>query len=206
MASKAKGRDPEMPAWHFRSGTPHLTLPQDFSNDLFSTSQGILGLHLVGRQTRGSEATLISLTSPAQRQHDGRPLLELVSNTRADWLQLEVRSADGLRTEVIKLPGGSPFTVGWVRMALSVEPRQVVLFVECEEAVVLKLKEGGRILTLDFPHDLKVTFSSTAGNKASKFNVSLLTQTLTVCYLHGSVPKKVVGLSNRLIASNKKSF
>ncbi|KAK7160533.1 hypothetical protein R3I93_008242 [Phoxinus phoxinus] len=170
VASKAKSRDPEMPAWRFRSGTPHLTVPQDFSDYLFSTSQGVLGLHLVGRQTRGSEATLISLTSPAQRQHDGRPLLELVSNTRADWLQLEVRSADGLRTEVIKLPGGSPFTVGWVRMALSVEPRQVALFVECEEAVVLKRKEGGRVLTLDFPQDLKVTFSSTAGNKASKFS------------------------------------
>ncbi|XP_067276133.1 kielin/chordin-like protein [Pseudorasbora parva] len=165
VVSKAKGRDPGTPAWRFRSSTPHLTLRQ------FSTSQGVLGLHLVGRQTRGSEATLISFISPAQPQHDRRPLLELVSNTRADLLQLEFRSADGLRPEVIKLPGGSPFTAGgWVRMALSVEPRQVVLFVECEEAVVLKLKGGGRILTLDFPHDLQVTFSSTAGNKASKFS------------------------------------
>lgn len=177
LVSKAKGRDPEMPAWRFRSRTPHLTLPQDLSDYLFSTSQGALGLHLVGRQTKGSEATLISFISPAHLQHDGRPLLELVSNPQENWLQLEFRSANG-QPEVIKLPGGNPFIAGgWVRMALSVEPRQVVMFLECDEAVVLKLKEGGRILTLDFPHDLQVTFSSTAGNKASKFNVSLLTQT-----------------------------
>ncbi|XP_067246073.1 kielin/chordin-like protein [Chanodichthys erythropterus] len=170
LVSKAKGRDPEMPAWRFRSRTPHLTLPQDLSDYLFSTSQGVLGLHLVGRQTKGSEATLISFISPAHLQHDGRPLLELVSNTKENWLQLEFRSVNG-QPEVIKLPGGNPFIAGgWVRMALSVEPRQVVMFLECDEAVVLKLKEGGRILALDFPHDLQVTFSSTAGNKASKFN------------------------------------
>ncbi|XP_048024025.1 kielin/chordin-like protein isoform X3 [Megalobrama amblycephala] len=170
LVSKAKGRDPEMPAWRFRSRTPHLTLPQDLSDYLFSTSQGVLGLHLVGRQTKGSEATLISFISPAHLQHDGRPLLELVSNTKENWLQLEFRSANG-QPEVIKLPGGNPLIAGgWVRMALSVEPRQVVMFLECNEAVVLKLKEGGRILTLDLPHDLQVTFSSTAGNKASKFN------------------------------------
>ncbi|XP_067245483.1 kielin/chordin-like protein [Chanodichthys erythropterus] len=170
LVSKAKGRDPEMPAWRFRSRMPHLTLPQDLSDYLFSTSQGVLGLHLVGRQTKGSEATLISFISPAHLQHDGRPLLELVSNTKENWLQLEFRSANG-QPEVIKLPGGNPFIAGgWVRMALSVEPRQVVMFLECDEAVVLKLKEGGRILALDFPHDLQVTFSSTAGNKASKFN------------------------------------
>ncbi|XP_048024021.1 kielin/chordin-like protein isoform X2 [Megalobrama amblycephala] len=170
LVSKAKGRDPEMPAWRFRSRTPHLTLPQDLSDFFFSTSDGVLGLHLVGRQTKGSEATLISFISPAHLQHDGRPLLELVSNTQENWLQLEFRSANG-QPEVIKLPGGNPFIAGgWVRMALSVEPRQVVMFLECDEAVVLKLKEGGRILALDFPHDLQVTFSSTAGNKASKFS------------------------------------
>lgn len=169
-----------MPAWRFRSRTPHLTLPQDLSDYFLSTSEGVLGLHLVGRQTKGSEATLISFISPAHLQHDGRPLLELVSNTKENWLQLEFRSANG-QPEVIKLPGGNPFIAGgWVRMALSVEPRQVVMFLECDEAVVLKLKEGGRILALDLPHNLQVTFSSTAGNKDSKFNVSLLTQTHSV--------------------------
>ncbi|KAF4101146.1 hypothetical protein G5714_017578 [Onychostoma macrolepis] len=168
--SKVKGRDPKTPAWRFRSNSPHLKLPQTFLDCLFNTSQGVLGLHLVGRQSRGSEATLISFTSSTFLQNDERPLLELVSNTKADWLQLEFRSADGLRPEVLKVPGGSPFTSsGWVRMALSVEPRQLVLYVECQEAVVLKLKEGGQILTLDFPHDLQVIFSSTARKKASKF-------------------------------------
>lgn len=179
--SKAKGRDPETPAWRFRSSTPHLTLPRDLAKYLRSTSRGVLGLHLVGRQKKHSEATLISFTSPVHLEQDGRPLLELVSDTRADRLQLEFRSAEGLRPESLKLPGGSPFAGGgWVRMALSVEPRQVVLFVECQEAVVLKLKKGGRILTLDLPHDLQVTFSSAAGHKASKFNVSLL---LTYMYI-----------------------
>ncbi|XP_073706315.1 kielin/chordin-like protein [Garra rufa] len=169
--SKVKGRDPEMPAWRFRSSTPHLKLPQNVLDYLFNTSQGVLGLHLVGRQNKGSEATLISFTSSALLQKDERPLLELVSNTRADWLQLEFRSEDGLRTEVLKVPGGSPFTGGgWVRMAVSLEPRQIVLYVDCQDAVVLKLKEGGRILTLYFPEDLQVTFSSTAGKKASKFS------------------------------------
>ncbi|KAI7802308.1 kielin/chordin-like protein isoform X1 [Triplophysa rosa] len=169
--SKAKGHDPEMPAWRFRSSTPHLTLQQDVAKYLRGTSRGVLGLQLVGRQKKNSKATLISFTSPDHLKQDGRPLLELVSNTRADRLQLEFRSAEGLRPETVKFPGGSPFVGGgWVRMALSVEPRQVVLFVECQEAVVLKLKKGGRILTLDLPHDLQVTFSSTAGHKASKFN------------------------------------
>lgn len=142
--SKVKGRDPKTPAWRFRSNSPHLKLPQTFLDYLFNTSQGVLGLHLVGRQSRGSEATLISFTSSTFLQNDERPLLELVSNTKADWLQLEFRSADGLRPEVLKVPGGSPFTSGgWVRMALSVEPRQMVLYVDCQDAVVLKLKEGG---------------------------------------------------------------
>ncbi|XP_052437941.1 kielin/chordin-like protein isoform X5 [Carassius gibelio] len=168
--TKVNGRDPKMAAWRFRSSRPHLKLPQTFLDYLFNTSQGVLGLHLVGSQRRGSEATLISFTSSTFQKNGDRPLLELVSNTKADWLQLEFRSADGLRPAVLKLPGGSPFTGrGWVRMALSVEPRQIVLYVDCQDAVVLKLKEGGRILTLDFPHDLQVTFSSTVGKKSSKF-------------------------------------
>ncbi|KAL1257116.1 hypothetical protein QQF64_012661 [Cirrhinus molitorella] len=169
--AKVKGRDPETPAWRFRSTTPHLKLPQKVLDYLFKTSQGVLGLHLVGRQNKSSEATLISITSTALLQNATRPLLELVSSTQADWLQLEFRSADGLQTEVLKVPGGSPFTGGgWVRMALSVEPRQIVLYVDCQDAVVLKLKGGGQILTLDFPQDLQTTFSSTAGKKASKFS------------------------------------
>ncbi len=184
--SKVKRRDPKTPAWRFRSNSPHFKLPQPLLDYLFNTSQGVLGLHLVGRQSRGSEATLISFTSSTSLQSDERPLLELVSNTKADWLQLEFRSADGLRPEVLKVPGGSPFmSGGWVRMALSVEPRQMVLYVDCQDAVVLKLKEGGQILTLDFPHDLQVIFASTARKKASKFRVSLLIQ--TNMYLHASV-------------------
>lgn len=176
VASKVKGRDPGTPAWRFRSSTPHLMLPHDLVQYLRNTSQGVLGLHLVGRQKKNSEATLISLTSPVLLKQDGRPLLKLISNTQKDWFLMEFRSAEGFQPELMKLPGGSPFVNGsWVRMALNVEPRQLVLFVECQEAVVLKLRRGTGVLSLDLPDDLQVTFSSTAGRKASKFNVSLLT-------------------------------
>ncbi|XP_065139710.1 kielin/chordin-like protein isoform X3 [Paramisgurnus dabryanus] len=169
VASKVKGRDPGTSAWRFRSSTPHLTLPHDLVQHLRNTSQGVLGLHLVGRQKNNSDGTLISLTSPVFLKKDGRPLLKLISNTRKDWLLMQFRSAEGFLPELLKFPGGSPFADGgWVRMALNVEPRQLVLFVECQEAVVLKSKKG--LLSLDLPDDLQVTFSSTAGSKAHKFN------------------------------------
>nr|XP_055029771.1 kielin/chordin-like protein isoform X2 [Misgurnus anguillicaudatus] len=171
VASKVKGRDPGTHAWRFRSSTPHLMLPHDLVQHLRNTSQGVLGLHLVGRQKNNSDATLISLTSPVFLKKDGRPLLKLISNTRKDWLLMQFRLAEGFRPELMKFPGGSPFADGgWVRMALNVEPRQLVLFVECQEAVVLKLKKGAGLLSLDLPDDLQVTFSSTAGSKAHKFN------------------------------------
>ncbi|TRY57862.1 hypothetical protein DNTS_017658 [Danionella cerebrum] len=165
---KAKGRDPETPAWRFRSSTPHLILPYDVSKQFFTTSQGVLGLYLEGLQKRRSVATLVSFIYPGQ---DERPLLELISDTKGDQLKMEFRSADGSTPEVLVIPGGSPFTGGaWVRLALSVEPRQVVMFLECQEPVVMKLKGGERILQLDFTQDLQVTFSSSARKKANKFS------------------------------------
>ncbi|KAL6478835.1 hypothetical protein MHYP_G00122680 [Metynnis hypsauchen] len=165
--TKTKGRDPGALAWRFRSRTPHLTLPQDFSRYLLSSSRGSLGLHLVGLQARDSEATLISLSSRAALQLDSPPLLRLSSSTRDDWLRLEFQSQEVLKSEVLTLPGGNPFSGGgWVRMGLGLEPRKLVLFVECKEATVLDLDQT---LNLELPFDLQVTFSSTAGDKASKF-------------------------------------
>uniref|UniRef100_A0A8B9HBU1 Si:dkey-266m15.6 n=1 Tax=Astyanax mexicanus TaxID=7994 RepID=A0A8B9HBU1_ASTMX len=168
--TKAKGREPEAQAWRFRSRTTHLTLPRDFSVYLLSSSQGSLGLHLVGQQTKNSEATLISLSSEAALQLDGLPLLRLSSSTRDNWLRLEYRSQNGLKPEVLTLPGGNPFTSGdWVRFGLSLEPKKLLLFVECTETTVLELDQD-QTLNLELPLDLQVTFSSTAGNKTSKFS------------------------------------
>ncbi|XP_017571659.1 kielin/chordin-like protein [Pygocentrus nattereri] len=165
--TKTKGREPGALAWRFRSRAPHLTLPQDFSRYLLSSSRGSLGLHLVGQQARDSEATLISLSSRAALQLDSPPLLRLSSSTRDDWLRLEFQSQEVLKSEVLTLPGGNPFSGGgWVRMGLGLEPRRLVLFVECKEATVLDLDQT---LNLELPFDLQVTFSSTAGDKASKF-------------------------------------
>ncbi|KAI4897940.1 hypothetical protein NFI96_019845 [Prochilodus magdalenae] len=165
--TKTKGRDPGALAWRFRSRLPHLTLPQDFSRYLISSSQGSLGLHLVGQQIRNSEATLISLNSEAVLQLDGKPLLCLRSSTENNRLWLEFRSQHSQKPEELTLPGGNPFSGGgWVRLGLSLEPKRLVLFVECEEATVLDLKQS---LLPELPLDLQVTFSSTAGDKASKF-------------------------------------
>ncbi|XP_066541573.1 kielin/chordin-like protein [Hoplias malabaricus] len=165
--TKAKGRDPGTWAWRLRSRSPHLTLPQDFSRYLLSSSQGSLGLHLVGQQVRNSEATIISLTSEAALQLGAGPLLRLNSSTRDNWLRLEYHS-QGTDSKMLTLPGGNPFFSGnWVRMGLSLEPRRLLLFVECKEAVVLDLSQN---LNLDFPLDLQITFSSTAGDKTSKFS------------------------------------
>ncbi|XP_072551912.1 kielin/chordin-like protein [Salminus brasiliensis] len=167
--TKVKGREPGVQAWRLRSRTPHLTLPREFSLYLLSSSRGSLGLHLVGQQARNSEATLISLISEAAWQLDGRPLLSLSSSTRDNWLRLEYRSQDGQKPEVLTLPGENPFSGGeWVRMGLSLEPKRLQLFVECKEAMVVELED--QALNLEFPLDLQITFSSTAGNKTSKFS------------------------------------
>ncbi|XP_076848974.1 kielin/chordin-like protein isoform X2 [Brachyhypopomus gauderio] len=162
------GRDPGVKAWCLQPNTPHQTLPRGDSLRLRRASRGSLGLHLVGRQPGGTEATLISLRSASGRKRRTEPLLRLVSSTREDWLRLEYRSKEGSKTELLTLPGGNPFSGGgWVRMYVSLEPRRVMLFVECEEATSVDLPPEAAALNLDFSRD--ITFSSTAGNKARRF-------------------------------------
>ncbi|XP_035381615.1 kielin/chordin-like protein isoform X1 [Electrophorus electricus] len=174
-----EGRDPGVTAWHFHSHTSQQTLPRNITLHLRSALQGSLGLHLVGRQASGAEATLISLHAAGRRKRLREPLLHLTSSTREGWLRLEFRSEKGLKTELLTLPGGNPFSGGgWVKMALSLEPRRVLLFVECREATLVELPAEGPTLSLDFPRDLTITFSSTAGNKASRFTGSWQTAEL----------------------------
>ncbi|XP_062861314.1 kielin/chordin-like protein [Trichomycterus rosablanca] len=172
--TKARGHDPSIPAWRFRSRTPHLTLPLKFTHHLMSLWQGSLSLHLIGQQAKGSEATLISLSSA-----HASPLFQLISNTQEDFLQLEFHSNQSGKSEVLNITGGNPFSGGkWVRIALSVVPGHVLLYQECKEATVLQLK--GQPLKLSLPQDLQVTFSSTPEDKASKFNGCWQTAELSI--------------------------
>ncbi|XP_042323727.1 kielin/chordin-like protein [Sceloporus undulatus] len=168
--TKAKGPDPGVPAWKFRQRVPHLTLPWDYSVYLLSTVQGALGFHFVARQSRGSEGTLISLVSPAALKRDGRPLLQLVSNTQADELRLEYRAVHNMEPARLVFPTSNPFSHSqWIRLALNLEPSRISLFVDCQEPFVFEKGGGEEILSLILPLDLQITFASILGDKTSKF-------------------------------------
>ncbi|KAH0617225.1 hypothetical protein JD844_029085 [Phrynosoma platyrhinos] len=166
----AKGPDPGVPTWKFRQRVPHLTLPWDYSVYLLSTVQGALGFHFVARQSRGSEGTLISLVSPAALKRDGRPLLQLVSNTQADELRLEYRAVHNMEPARLVFPTSNPFSHSrWVRLALNLEPPRISLFVDCREPFVFEKGGGEDVLSLILPLDLQITFASILGDKTSKF-------------------------------------
>uniref|UniRef100_H9GHF0 VWFC domain-containing protein n=1 Tax=Anolis carolinensis TaxID=28377 RepID=H9GHF0_ANOCA len=172
--TKAKGPDPGVPAWKFRPRVPHLTLPWDYSVYLLSTVQGALGFHFVARQSRGSEGTLISLVSPAALKRDGHPLLQLVSNTRADHLRLDYRAVHNMEPARLVFPTGNPFAHSrWVRLALNLEPLRITLFVDCQEPFIFGKSGGEEVLSLILPLDLQITFASVLGDKTSKFLVRL---------------------------------
>lgn len=174
--TKAKGPDRGVPAWKFRQRVPHLTLPWDYSVYLLSTVQVALGFHFVARQSRGSEGTLISLVSPAATKRDGRPLLQLVSSTRADQLRLDYRAVHNMEPASLIFPGGTPFAHGrWARLALNLEPHRISLFVDCRDPIVFEKGSGEEVLSLILPLDLHITFASLSGDKASKFLVRRLT-------------------------------
>lgn len=133
-----------------------------------SLLQGSLSLRLIGQQSKGSEATFISLSSG-----NGALLFQLISNTQDDFLLLEFHSERSGQSEVLSIPGGNPFSGGkWARMALSLFPGRVLVYLECRDTQVLQLKE--QTVNFRLPQDLHVTFSSTPENKTSKFIVSYL--------------------------------
>ncbi|XP_046720965.1 kielin/chordin-like protein [Silurus meridionalis] len=164
--NKVEGHDPGTPAWHFHCRTPHVTLPLDVSRRFVRAWRGSLGVFLVARQVGGSAATLLSLSAPGNV-----PLLRLVSNTQEDFLQLEIRTEPSMKPEVLRFPGGNPFSGGkWARVVLGVAPGWVWLFKECKEVTVLRLTHQEQPLTLNRPpHGVRVTLASTADDKASKF-------------------------------------
>nr|XP_033814726.1 kielin/chordin-like protein isoform X1 [Geotrypetes seraphini] len=168
--SKARGLEPEVPAWKFRPRVPHLILPWDYSVYLLSTMQSSIGFHFVAKQAKNNEGTIISFVSPGAMKRDGRPLLQLISSTRSNQLRLEYRSAQTMDPASILFPGGTPFAESkWARVALNLENHKMTLFVDCEEAIIFEKNDGEGMLSLILPLDLEITFASMPGDKVSKF-------------------------------------
>ncbi|KAM9377036.1 kielin/chordin-like protein [Pholidichthys leucotaenia] len=150
--------------YKIRSRTPHLTLAHEFSHSLYSSLQGSIGLHLVGRQTSRSSATVFSLSSASS------PILQIISSTLSDTLRLDHHSGGKAQSnESFQFPRRNPFSgEKWVQLAASLEPERVIFFVDCQEAAVLPIKRENK-LHLDLPRDVVVTLASTPGKKDSKF-------------------------------------
>lgn len=161
--SKLQGANSVM--YKVRSRTAYLALPQEYSHFLHSTFQGNMGVHFVGRQASGSNATIFSLSSVSS------PILQIISSTLSDTLHIDYQ-AHGTPPVSFLYPGPNPFSGGeWVHLAVSLEPNKVAFFVDCQEAAVLSLRKENRI---EIPQDVIIALGSTPGEKDSKFNVSFM--------------------------------
>ncbi|KAM4553451.1 kielin/chordin-like protein [Fundulus diaphanus] len=149
--------------YKIRSRAAYLILSQEHSRFLHSNFHGSIGVHLVGRQASGSRATLFSLSSASS------PILQIISSTVNNSLQLDVRSA-GVSRASFHFPRGNPVAQGeWVELAVSLEPDRLVFYADCQDAVVMGIKSEDRI-NLDVPHDVVIALGSTPGRQDSKFN------------------------------------
>ncbi|KAM3870584.1 LOW QUALITY PROTEIN: kielin/chordin-like protein [Diretmus argenteus] len=162
--SRLQGESPGTLVYKLRPRAPYLILPREYSHFLFSTLQGSMGVHLVGRQALDSSATLLSLSSASS------PILQIFSSTHNNTLRLDYQAVTGAwGLTGLRLPLGNPFSgADWVQLAVSLEPDRLALFVDCQEAVVLHRKGDERI-NLVLPQDLVVALASTPGQSDSKF-------------------------------------
>ncbi|XP_028287666.1 kielin/chordin-like protein isoform X2 [Parambassis ranga] len=151
--------------YKIRSRASHLSLPLEYSHLLYSNLKGGMGVHLMGRQSPGSTATVFSLSSGSS------PILQIISSTLNDTLRVDYSTTgttQGLSS--FDFPRRNPFSAEqWVKLAVSLEPDRLVIFVDCQEAAVLLTKSEARV-NLQLPKDVVITFASTPGKKASKFN------------------------------------
>ncbi|XP_011474483.1 kielin/chordin-like protein isoform X3 [Oryzias latipes] len=167
--SKLQGANSVM--YKVRSRTAYLALPQEYSHFLHSTFQGNMGVHFVGRQASGSNATIFSLSSVSS------PILQIISSTLSDTLHIDYQ-AHGTPPVSFLYPGPNPFSGGeWVHLAVSLEPNKVAFFVDCQEAAVLTLRNENRI---EIPQDVIIALGSTPGEKDSKFNGYVKTAELSL--------------------------
>ncbi|XP_060698749.1 kielin/chordin-like protein isoform X2 [Hemiscyllium ocellatum] len=168
--SRSKGLEPGFPAWKFRNRVPHLTLPRDYAIYFLTSMQGSIGFHFVAKQSKNSEGTVISFTSPTITKKDGQPLLQLVSSTRSNQLRLDYRTVHNMEPSSVTFPGGTPFGNGqWGRVAFNLEAQKITLFIDCEEDIIFEKTMGDDAISLILPIDLEIHFSSTAGDRSSKF-------------------------------------
>lgn len=155
--------------YRIRPRAPYLTLPPEYSHVLSTSIQSSMGVHLVGRQSSGSSATLFSLSSASST------ILQIISSTLNNTLSLD-HQPRGLDRGFARIhfPRKNPFSgEEWVQLAVSMEPDRLTFFVDCQEAVVVPIKSEERI-NLDLPQDVVVTLAGTPGTKDSKFSVSFL--------------------------------
>ncbi|XP_034032503.1 kielin/chordin-like protein isoform X2 [Thalassophryne amazonica] len=162
--SRLQGNRPPSLAYRLRSKTPHLILPPEYSLSLHSTLQSSMGVHLFGLQALNSTATLLSLSSSSAT------ILQIISSTYNNTLRVDYQAVTGvLGLTGLHFPGKNPFSgANWVQMAFGLEPNRMVVFVNCEEAVVLPRKKGEQI-SLELPQDVIVSLGSTPGQSDSKF-------------------------------------
>lgn len=179
ISSMARLQSPGGVTYKLRPRTPYLTLPREYSHFLYTNVQGSMGVHVVGHQTSGSTATLLSLSSASS------PILQIISSTLNNTLRLDYQAGGGPQgLSSFLFPGKNPFSrVEGVQLAVSLETDRLTFFVDCQEAVVLLTKREERI-NLELPQDVVVTLASTPGKKDSKFSVSFLHILYTCTYSH----------------------
>ncbi|XP_029952600.1 kielin/chordin-like protein [Salarias fasciatus] len=158
-------QSPNSVAYKLRPRAPHLTLPQEYSHFLYSNLRGGIGVHVVGHQTSGSNATLFSLSSASS------PILQIVSSTVSKTLRVDYQTggrAQGLSS--FQFPRRNPFSrEESVQLAVSLEPDKLTFFVDCEEPSVVPITGSSRS-NLELPQDVIITLASMPGKKDSKFN------------------------------------
>ncbi|XP_078275752.1 kielin/chordin-like protein isoform X1 [Rhinoraja longicauda] len=167
--SRSKGVEPGVLAWKFRKRVPNLILPRDYAIYFLTSMQGSIGFHFVAKQSKNSEGSVISFTSPTTTKKDGHPLLQLTSSTRSNELRLDYRTVHNMEPASVVFPGGTPFSNGqWGRVAFNLESRRITLFIDCEEDIVFEKNTDDDAISLILPIDLEIHFSGMEGG-GSKF-------------------------------------
>ncbi|XP_072556904.1 kielin/chordin-like protein isoform X2 [Paramormyrops kingsleyae] len=168
-----------LPAWRLHKNVQHLTLPQHDSINFQRKVTDSFGLYFSVQQKRRSSGTLISFTVPAFMNFAGQPLLQLISSRRSNLLELDYLAAFHMEPARIHFPINTAFLKGkWAHIALSLNRNRVVLFVNCEEAMVLE-KDFEDLFSSMFLSDLEITLASTPRIYTSKFQGSLQTAWLS---------------------------
>ncbi|KAM9854759.1 kielin/chordin-like protein [Aulostomus maculatus] len=159
--------------YRIRPRAPHLTLPREYTQSLLSNLHGGIGVHLVGSQARGTDASLLSLSSPSS------PILQIISSTLNNTLRLDYRGGvQGIAS--FHLPRRNPFSrEEWVQLAVSLEPQRLVFFVDCQKAAVIPVKQEEK-LNLELLRNSVVTLASTPRKKDSKFTGHFKTAELSM--------------------------